>query len=607
MKKLYIAYLFLAALVISACQTQLPDPDTDAVFKSITKIYELDEDGTVNYQYKHELKYLTHFAFNRAYGESFIVYNPERQQLKINKSLTTQANGEQVVSPLNAFNEVLPRFAAGAPVFNHLREMVVTHAGLELGCVVNFDYELKSEKGYIPFLNENILLAENSPVHKMKIVVKVPEGKVLNYKLLNSTVEPKIVTKKGFSTYSWIFEQLKQKSFDRNKPHYNETLPRLVFSSVSLADALKTMKVENSIPEDIIAKVDDKLKDATNDFDKLFALQNMVAKDINAFQIPVQHTAYTNRSFAEVWKTNGATDIEKTLFLAALLNHYEIKVKPVFALSKSIFSESIGLLNGGGHAYVCANLGDEKVIISATSAKAKNNLAYQLSNEALVDFDGKIVEIDSEKYSKVKQIAQEGKLTLGYDGTLKGKVNVQLVGALNPYFELLKDEKNAKAIAGKTMLNVKVKKAKLAEWNSELSNIDFDFEKKEATKKQEVYSFLNLPQNKLGISVMHFDLLTESREAPMSIGGPIEELYKYKLQIPSGYVLVSGNVDTTLTNDIGEVQIKFEHTMEGLEIYKELKLNKSIVSVKEYAAFRSLYLLWNSKRYKELTFKETKK
>jgi hypothetical protein len=132
MKYINIFSIIIISLIISSCQSNNLEQESDAIYKSIKKIYTLNADGSANYQYQHQLKYITHFSFNRLYGESFIVYNPDQQELKINKAETKMVDGKIVPSPENAFNEILPRFAAGAPPFNHLREMVVTHAVLEL-------------------------------------------------------------------------------------------------------------------------------------------------------------------------------------------------------------------------------------------------------------------------------------------------------------------------------------------------------------------------------------------------------------------------------------------------------------------------------------------
>jgi len=64
------------------------------------------------------------------------------------------ADGKKVETPSNAFNEILPSFAAGAPAFNGLRDMVITHTGLERGAVINLDYTLHTAKDNTPALME---------------------------------------------------------------------------------------------------------------------------------------------------------------------------------------------------------------------------------------------------------------------------------------------------------------------------------------------------------------------------------------------------------------------------------------------------------------------
>ena len=137
---LIFSFISLAAGITSCDKLTESQKKADAVFRRITKIYTLHPDGSVDYQYKHELDLHSYYAFNRLYGESFIVYNPKYQQLTVNKSVTETAEGKKIPSPENAYNEVLPQFASGAPPFHHLREMVVTHSGLELYSTIHLDY-----------------------------------------------------------------------------------------------------------------------------------------------------------------------------------------------------------------------------------------------------------------------------------------------------------------------------------------------------------------------------------------------------------------------------------------------------------------------------------
>ena len=120
----------LALLLCLLAITASAFAGSEAEYKKLSKAYTLNADGSQEFRYNMELTLFTHTAMNGTYGESFIVYNPQYQELKINSSYTKQKDGNIVKTPDNAFVEVLPRTAADAPAYNHLKEMVVVHTVL---------------------------------------------------------------------------------------------------------------------------------------------------------------------------------------------------------------------------------------------------------------------------------------------------------------------------------------------------------------------------------------------------------------------------------------------------------------------------------------------
>ena len=168
--------ILILALLFSLQSFGQQTAESDAVYQNIVREYILNTDGSMQYHYYKKLTLNTPYAYNRLYGETFITYNPEFQSLKINKAETIQADGSHVKVPENAFNEILPRMAAHAPAYNMLREMVITHTGLEVGATIELDYTLTSKAGYLPGMTEDIELTENSPVDKELIIVKNPRG-----------------------------------------------------------------------------------------------------------------------------------------------------------------------------------------------------------------------------------------------------------------------------------------------------------------------------------------------------------------------------------------------------------------------------------------------
>ncbi|PLX24177.1 MAG: hypothetical protein C0600_13375, partial [Ignavibacteria bacterium] len=149
---------------------------TDAVYLERVHEYVLNADGSTTYTYSHKLKLLTPYAFSRAYGESFITYNPDWQKLEILRSKTTMRDGQQVESPFNAFNEVLPRPAANAAPFSHLKEMVVTHTGVESGAVIDFAYRIHTKAGFMPGLMGKVVWGDRMHTQHQLLRIKVPVG-----------------------------------------------------------------------------------------------------------------------------------------------------------------------------------------------------------------------------------------------------------------------------------------------------------------------------------------------------------------------------------------------------------------------------------------------
>ncbi|MCD7930557.1 MAG: DUF3857 domain-containing protein [Tannerellaceae bacterium] len=139
----------LLALLFSSAAYAAPE----AEYRTLSRAYTLNANGSQKYRYSMELTLFTHTAMNRTYGESFIVYNLQYQEIKIHSSYTRQKDGTIIETPENAFVEVLHRQAANAPGHNHLKELVIVHTGLELGATIYLDYSVLTKPGYLTELD----------------------------------------------------------------------------------------------------------------------------------------------------------------------------------------------------------------------------------------------------------------------------------------------------------------------------------------------------------------------------------------------------------------------------------------------------------------------
>lgn len=195
-----LGMLLLAVLPVKA--------ESEAEFRKLSKTYTLRADGSQELRVQKELTLFTHAAMNGLYGETFIVYDPEFQELTIHESYTRQKDGTVIKTPSNALVEVLPSSAANAPAYNHLKEMVVVHTGLELGATIYLDYSIVSKAGYLPELDVCCPVKELSPVKEFIFRLNVPAGKSVRYELLNASTKPVIAQGNGMKSFIWTLKDV---------------------------------------------------------------------------------------------------------------------------------------------------------------------------------------------------------------------------------------------------------------------------------------------------------------------------------------------------------------------------------------------------------------
>lgn len=255
-------HYYIVTLVVLLFMVAPAKAASEAEFGKLHKTYILHTDGSQEMRVQKELTLFTHTAMNRLYGESFIVYNPEFQELKIHESYTRQKDGNIVKTPENAFVEVLPSAAADAPAYNGLKEMVVVHTGLELGATIYLDYSVITRPGYLPELDVCEQIEELTPIREYVLSVSVPENKPLHYELLSGKTVPVVKTAGGVKTVTWALKNVQPRPnmIQVSLPAGN--VQAIVASTyASKADALKVIKRQFESNDKEVSELAKKLTD----------------------------------------------------------------------------------------------------------------------------------------------------------------------------------------------------------------------------------------------------------------------------------------------------------------------------------------------------------
>jgi hypothetical protein len=603
--KIFLLSFFIFTVVAALAQ----DEKTDAVYQEQTREYTLNKDGSWTYHYSHKLLINTYFAFHNLYGEDFIIYDPAFQTLKVNRSVTTMADGKQVPTPANAYNALLPGFAANVPVWNRLREMVVTHTALERGATIDLDYTLTSARGYNQAMIGNEQLWMNSPVRKLTLIFNIPSGAVFNYEVFN--IPGKVsLTKQGKKTvYTWTITNVPAALREDFRPREQQNRARIVFAaSLKALDAVAGFASQEAyacvIPDDVKTASAAAVSGIEKPLLKALRLQEKGVNELNTWQVPLQYTGNKLRKVAEIWTSNGGTEAEKALLLTAMLRSQNIQAEPVAVVAERYYTKKVISPALFERFLVKVSLqGMEPVFLSSTQTD-QQDVRYTLAGKRIISLVPGKVQLSEVIGDPKNNLSMTGKVELQDDLSLKGNLNLELGGRLNPWLKNQKDSTHASSLLSNAFGNGKITNIIKGKTDIDLSSFSFQASATTFTTERAGHVFLKLPAIATASDSWHITELVSKRTEPLEIPFTLNELYDIFITLPEGMELVSPAATSVTNNESGSMEFSISAEGRQLHIVRKINITKTYVPVEKYDTFRMMINTWNSKKYREVVLKK---
>ncbi len=598
--------VLLAGMMLHASIPVLADDTADAVFERVFKKYTLLDDGSVEFRHRKEVKLLSHFAFHRLYGETFIVYNPGFQKLTINEAHTVMADGKELITPPNAFNEVLPRMAENAAFANGLREMVVTHTGLEVGATIVLDYTLVSRRGLIPFFMGSEILAEHSPVKDLEFIIEVPEKTSLNFRLYHASAVSDLRREGGQKTYTWRFSNLPALQSEVMQPDPAAYAPCICFSTSSaLHQVLAPFMLQQAFPhpaDDQIKQYVDRVNNqALSPLQKALNLQEKIITEFRLFRIPLPLLDYQVRPSWEVFRSAGGTDIEKALLLMAFLELAGIRTT-LAAQFPAYYDPGMGNLSIISQYCVLANIPGEDPVLLSVKETHDQDLLYTHPGGAWLSLDPKAGPQALAPKDPGASISLDGRFELFADHSMEGSLSLSAGGKMNPRLAISLNPKAAiKGIKGfvtssdlkditTTRLTAQISETKALTGSS-----------KKLSPKAETL-VMEWPYLEKGMASWSPEEFFSERKSPVFQPLDLSESYQYSLTLPEGSMLLNPVERTVLTNEAGKVVIECKQKGNKVSFRKEITLKQKVYNDNQesyYAGLRQLIGLWQSPQHRQ--------
>jgi hypothetical protein len=166
--------------------TQFANEDAVYLFAGDTIV--LHADGRIDRGMHRVVRLNSELAIDE-FGDARVPYDTLRQELVVHACCTYTPDGQIVSSSGHAFNRVTPDVVAPCPDALCHQEMVLSHLGVERGCVIELDVEVRDKVAHAPWLEGIAFLRMNYPVARRVVTVKVPAGVTLEAQLVNGTAE----------------------------------------------------------------------------------------------------------------------------------------------------------------------------------------------------------------------------------------------------------------------------------------------------------------------------------------------------------------------------------------------------------------------------------
>lgn len=592
--KTYIL-LFITCFILSLTGNASPEGE----FNKIVREYTLKPDGSCEVRYAKELKINTHVALNSLYGETFIIYNPIYQSVKINSSYTKQADGTIINTPPNAFNEVLPSSAANAPAYNHLKELVVTHTGLELGATIFLDYTVFSKPEYFQSGNLGLepeiddILQETSPIKEYVINVHIPVTQTFNYLLTGIAGKPEINKTEKIKHYSWKLKNIPPVIAAPYSPKNKQNVPRLTATCHSSQESVLKMLNKNlTILLNDIGEIITKelIKGCKKEIDKVIAIQKYIQEKIATCHLTLEETGYRVRTPFEVLQSAYGTEAEKAMLLYAMLHTANLSPE-IVVIYPATLKKGIKGLKAISDFRIKVNIDKKPIFLSAIKYPTESIELSENREEFWMMNNKEILPLNIIP-SGIPEI--DYKAEINFNPQLATVSAKAMIGNLFiPVMDNWSTEryvKNMAASAGKQVTS-QVTYAKDA-------NLSFTAEQK--VNPVNGYLIYQLPDISKAVKSWNMTQLNSKRGNILEIPHSIKESYEYNIHLASNMTLKTKARQIELNKPFGKLKITIQPTGNNVFIKKEIELNKVFISSTEYSDFRNMLNLWNDKNNNQL-------
>lgn len=600
------ASLLLAAL--SPARPAVPDyravaakyPQSDAVVLYDSLVVSMDAAGRIAKRRHRAVMLFTDNAINR-YGDPLILFDADREELRVLVARVYMRDGSAVDVKPNSLNQTTPAVLDLAPEYASWQEMVVTHVGIEKGCVAELEYVIAGTEPS-PRLSGVEIFSSEDPVELRALVVRPPEGATLKACGMNGAPE----ARSSGGSWTWTVRDVPGRTPFDGGVWEGDYFPAVCYSTArSWDDALAKLAGDldaASVPVPAAAEaIREGLKDLSTDEERILAVQRLAIESVRDINAPFSLLAAAPRSAARIYDTGYASTLDRAVLLLAMLRGAGYEPIPVFVSAGRAVSNDVPAPELFGSIMIAAAAKDAGELMLDPAAPLERAASSVLAGKTLARLGSKTAGGTAKephlapppRNADTSRSTLEIEIAPGETGALSGRGRAVLTGFFSPYY-IIRSGTSLEEFVG-----VRVKRlfgeAELTSCNPlslerTKAEIEFAFTVKVPEKKRGERAYLVFPQafdaEIAGIERVHLERSVVQDAIRLE---PCALSVTCAIEPPAGWKVVALPPPASVRNGVGAASVAAENAAGSKRIVRsELALDRDVVLPALYPSLRAL-------------------
>lgn len=413
-------------LAIGGMGIEHPSHDAIVLYSGVE--ITLEPDGRISRRVRLVQRLLTDRAIGHL-GDPRVAFDTGRQELQIEVNRTFMRDRTEVNAKAHAFNLVTPDHLASCPDRMGVQEMVISHVGVERGCLVELLYTLRDRESWRPWLEGTETIGREDPVLRGEIRITVPDPKALRVALVNLDGSSAARIDDG-ATSSWSFGPID--AF----PHEGgvdprEIAPALLYStcpSWETAGAWLSRRLAAAAQSDsaIFRWTDESMeggRPAIDDRDRIRRTAHLLSERMHASEDAPWTLWLEPRPAARTFDSSCGNLLDRAALGWAVLRAWGIDATPVLMPIGGRFVREVPGLAQGGEIRLAGPFGE----LSVGTGRFEDDPSVDDGEERFPLLDGSIEPIASAP--RPSTCRMKIRLHENEDGSVIGEVSLRMGGA----------------------------------------------------------------------------------------------------------------------------------------------------------------------------------